>query len=179
MTFLSSRSAKLLSVGFAGVLTCLVLAQVVFPQQVTIFRGKYIAGTMASLFESDDNRFVVGGGPTMTAYEAPLDVRIETVCGTATPQRLVMTYETKANTVGLVQYVDMWEWTSGQWVTVDLRPVTLNDQKVVLDIPLCWRFTQPNTGAMRMRFWVGANGPTVVPNWTVSIDQMVWDVDPS
>lgn len=172
------KRSHLVLIATAAGLACFAAAQFVFPQQVTVFRGKYVSGNLSSFFNSDDDRFVVTGGPTMNAYEAPLDLRLETVCGTNSPQRLVMTYETRANTPNLVQYVDMWEWTSSQWVTVDLRAVTTSDKSVTLDIPLCWRFADPTSGAMKMRFWVGSVGPTVIPNWQVSIDKMVWDVDP-
>lgn len=133
---------------------------------------------MSDLFQSDNVRLVVAAGPTMTPYEAPVDIRINALCSTPQPNRLILTMETKGNSPGLTQYVEMFEWNANTWVTLDQREVTLTDSTMNLDIPLCWRFANPSTGEMRMRYWVSATGLTSVSPWAVGIDQMHWDVDP-
>ena len=178
MKRLIQSSPKKLALAAAVVLTSAALAVIVIPQQLTVFRGKVVSGNLSSVFTSDNNRLVVMGGPTINGYEAPLDVRFDALCSTDLPSRLVLTLETKANSPGLTQYVDMFEWNSNQWVTLDTREVSMVDTTMNLDIPVCWRFAKPGTGQMKLRYWVANQGPVTIPNWSVGIDQMNWDVDP-
>ncbi|MBS1716033.1 MAG: hypothetical protein JST30_17030 [Armatimonadetes bacterium] len=153
-------------------------AFIVFPNTITVTRGKLVSGNVNSLVSSDDDRLVVQMGPKLSFYDAPLDLQFDALCSTDTPSVLLLDLETKANAAGLVQYVEMFEWQSGQWVTLDVRPVSTTDQTTQLNIPTCWRFAKPGTGQMRLRYWVSNIGPVTIPNWKVSIDKLNWDVDP-
>ncbi|MBS1723889.1 MAG: hypothetical protein JSS66_13155 [Armatimonadetes bacterium] len=154
------------------------LATVVFPQQLTVVRGQVVSGSLASLFDSDDNRLVVKGGPKLSPYDTPVNLEFATLCSTPNPQRLILTLETSTNASGLVQYVDMFEWQTNTWVPLDQREITKTDSTLTLDIPTCWRFAKSDTGEMRLRYWVSHFGPISQKSWTIGIDKMTWEVDP-
>lgn len=163
---------------FALAASVAAFAVLVVPQQMSLVRGRIVSGNLGSLFQSDDNRLVLAPGPTVVGYETPLDLRLSALCSTESPQRLLLTIESRATSPGLIQYVEMWEWSSGMWVEVDQRALSLTDTRSTIDIPTCWRFAKPVTGEMRLRYWVGNRTPVAVPNWTVLLDEVVWDVDP-
>jgi len=156
-----------------------VQATIVTPQQYSINRGKWVSGNLASLFSSDNDFLVVKGGPRLSSYDTPVDVRMATLCSTPNPQRLILNMETKVNSPNLIQYIEMFEWNSNQWVTLDQRQMSLFDTTTTIDIPSCWRFAKPITGEMQLRFWVSNNGPVVTSNWAVSFDTVHWIVDPN
>jgi len=169
---------RLLCLLTALALAAFAAAFVVFPNTYTVTRGKWVSGNVGSLMSSDDDRLVVQMGPKVSFYDAPLDLQFDALCSTDQPSVLLLELESKANAQGLLQYIEMFEWQSGQWVTLDVRPVSTTDETTQLNIPTCWRFAKPGTGQMRLRYWVSNIGPVTIPNWKVSIDKLAWDVDP-
>ncbi len=157
-------------------LTAMAAAFVFGPQQMTVKRGRVVEGTLGSLQSSDNNRLVVENGIRISGYDNPIDIEGEVVCGAPDPQTMTLAIESAATTVGLVEYVEMWEWNSNRFVEVYRGPIRRTDTRTVVDIPLCWRFTGSG-GQMKIRYWVDARGPVTLPKWRVALDELTWDVN--
>jgi hypothetical protein len=79
-------------------------------------------------------------------------------------------------TSGLVQGIDLFDWSAGSWVQIDVRPATLVDQ--VVDVPVAdpGRFVEPGTRRMRAQVRFKPNGPMLGGRWAARIDRVAWTV---
>ncbi|MCW5937180.1 MAG: hypothetical protein KIT11_07735 [Fimbriimonadaceae bacterium] len=145
------------------------------PQMLNVHRGRIVSGGLFSLFESDNDRLVVENGIKTSPYDNPVDVEGEVVCGSSNPAAMSLVIESAATTLGLVEYVEMWDWSLNRYVEVYRGPITLSDTVRQVQINQCQRFTAAG-GQMKVRYWVDNRGPVVAGKWRVGLDQLNWDV---
>ena len=93
------------------------------------------------------------------------------------PSTLSVTLEASSNTGGLIQTIEMFNWTTGQYEEVDSRPGSLSDAVVTIDVSSdISDYVQTGTGAVMARTGWRADGLVAIVPWTICIDQVAWSV---
>jgi hypothetical protein len=150
----------------------IVPAPPVSPDSFTIVRGSLSSGGLASLSASDNDRLAVRAGLVLTANEAPVQVEFEGTVPTAAPQQLGFLLEAAVNTPGLEQTVQLYNFTTGSYETLDTRPATTADSLThVLVSTNPARFIDPATLRVRAKVLFRRTGLTLVWPWTASFDR--------
>jgi outer membrane protein assembly factor BamB len=149
----------------------------VVPDDFSVVRGILVSGTLSDLYDSDDSRLVVHAGPTLDPTEPPVWLTVEGTASTASPSEFSFTLEAKANTSGLRQRIELYNYVSQSFEEVDSRAATTTDSvvEVVVTGDLS-RFIDPGTLAMKAQLTWKPTGPVVIWPFTVETDQTVWRV---
>jgi hypothetical protein len=151
------------------------------PNFISTISGLYQSGNLASVAASDDNRYVVMEGPPFTplspsaAIEFRSTGRAGATVGTITVR--VESSTSAAPAANVPQRLDLWNFTSNQWETVDTRPSTAPDSFFDVFINVnAGRFFENGTGNMRGRlsFFDPANLFNI--GWVVRIDHLRFTV---
>ncbi len=146
------------------------------PTSLNVIRGTVIAGGLDEVLESDNESFQLNPGITLNQFEPPVWIQFEGELPNDQPDSLSVLLEAHANTVGLTQSIEMFNFVSGDYELVDSRNVAfIND--AVIEIQLggdVTRFVEPATGLVRARTGWIASGPVLLYPWTISIDQAGW-----
>lgn len=157
-------------------LAAMSFAFVFGPQSLTVVRGQVVSGNLGSLLSSDNNRLVVRSGVRVTTYDNPIDILGQVVCGQPNPSSIVLRIEDSASTSGLVEYVEMWNWSTNRFEEVYRGAISTTETARQIAVPNGGRFTNSG-GQMQIRYWVDSRGPVLTPTWTVSLDELTWDVN--
>jgi len=131
---------------------------------------------LADTFQSDNSYLRYQPGITLFPSEPPVWLIFDANLPTDQPNTLSVRVEARVNTLGLVQTIDMFNWTNGQYANVSTTNASLNSDGI-LTIDLTEnisRFVRPGTGLVRTRIGWKGNGPVFLFPWTASIDQVVW-----
>ncbi len=141
-----------------------------------IFRGVLISGELEDVLASDDAYLRFNPGLTLSSVEPPVWIEFETTLSTDQPSELSVTLEAAANTVGLTQTIEMFNWNTNQYQQVDSRIAAFpNDVITTLDVTAgVSDFVQMGTGAIKSRTGWRATGPVALYPWTIRIDHVVW-----
>lgn len=149
----------------------------VTPDAYTIIRGVLVSGELGDLFGSDDSRLVVEAGIVMSSDEPPVWLTIDGTAPSATPMGLVFTLEAGANTSGLTQKIELYNYVTESFEEIDSRNATVSESVVEIMVtgdPS--RFIDPNTLAVKAQLSWKPTGPIFVWPFQVGIDQAVWKV---
>jgi len=151
----------------------------ILPHDYTIVRGQHLGGGLSDLFASDDSDLEVGVGFVLSDVEPPAWVVVEGTAGTAAPGEFTFVLEASANTAGLTQNIELYNFDTEAYELVDTRVAAGSDAvvQVALDGDLS-RFVEPDTLEMKAQVTWKANGPITLFPWAVGIDQSVWIVAP-
>ena len=151
---------------------------VVTADSFNVLRGSLAAGTLTDTFESDDSYLKFKPGITLNSSEPPVWLEFVGTLTSDAPTSLSATLEAQANTLGLTQTIDMFNWNLGQYETVDSRLASFNiDSVAAVDLSNnVSDYVQTGTGTVKTRTGWRATGPLLLYPWTVSIDQVIWSV---
>jgi len=141
------------------------------------FRGIYVSGDLDDTFESDNSYLKYRPGITLFTTEPPVWLVFDGTLPIDSPVSLHVTLEASSNTVNLTQTIEMFNWNSGQFETVDTTELAGFDSDTVYSINVSSdvaNYVQPGSGAVRSRFGWRAGGPVFIYPWIVSIDQVEW-----
>lgn len=140
-------------------------------------RGVLVSGDVTSVMESNDTYLKYNPGFTISPAEAPVWLIFDAALSTDTPAELELTIEATANTFGLTQTTEMFDFNSGQYVEIDVQPSTFNmDTVISIDVTgQIGDFVEPGTGAVRTRAGWRRTGFTLIFPWTVCIDNVAWN----
>lgn len=150
-------------------------AEVFFADQWNLIRGIHVSGSIADTYQSDDSYLKFNPGITLTPLEPPVWIEFTGTLTTNNPDTLAFKIECKANTVGLVQTVEFFNFQSGDYEEVDSSQATIID--TVFEIEATGnisRFVEPGSGTVKTRLAWRATGPVFLFPWTVSIDHIQW-----
>lgn len=146
------------------------------PTSVSLFRGIPNGGNVGSLHFVDQNYYRANKGFTVNAQEAPIQIIMEGFASTASLTGLSADIMTQANTGGLQQTVDMYNFTTNQWVQVDQRAAPTSDTRLTVGAPGTPSnyVDAPNGNIVRMRVSFKATGLTTLANWGCRVDLSNW-----
>ena len=142
-----------------------------------VLRGFHVGGQLSDTFDSDNSYLQFRPGLILNSIEPPVWVSLEGTLATDDPSALSFTLEARANTVGLSQTIELFDYNVGAFELVDKRQVTMTDSTVVYEVSDdINRFVEPGSGNVQARLAWKANGPIILFPWTVSIDHIVWEI---
>ncbi len=141
-----------------------------------VLRGVFVSGTLADTFDSDDSYLKFKPGITLNSFEPPVWLEFVGTLPSEAPTSLSVTLEAQANTLGLTQSIDMFNWNSGQYEPVDSGAASFNvDSIATVDLTaFISDYVQAGTGSVKTRMGWCATGPVLLYPWTVSINQVFW-----
>ncbi|MGE0001378.1 MAG: hypothetical protein AB7F50_07200 [Fimbriimonadaceae bacterium] len=148
------------------------------PNSYNLRLGRRDAGNLNSTFADDNDvlricKFIV---PNQSA--APINIEFDSTVPADYPIRTVE-FQTivKANTVGLQQDVQLWNFLSNSWDQSALTSITLSEQKTSTP-----GLPDPNvegiTRNVRSRVRVRQIGPVTLSIWCVELDLAGWRITP-
>ncbi len=148
----------------------------VIANSFTPFRGLHKSGTLADTFTSNDSYLKFNPGITLLSSEAPVWLIFDGTLRNDSPGSLDFALESSANTVGLQQTVEMFDWNTKQFVEIETVESSFNlDSVQTVDLtPGVADYVQSGTGAVRARIGYRRSGIVLLYPWTICIDRVVW-----
>ena len=147
------------------------------PASVDVVRGNLISGMEDDVEESDDSYFVFQPGFTLNSTEAPVWLTTNSFVTASNTADLTFALEANANTPNISQFVDAFNWNTGQFDEVSVQPVSFNNDSAI-EVDLAPElYVQAGTGEVLNRVGFRQTGFTLLFPWSVSIDQFVWIVE--
>jgi len=142
------------------------------------FRGFHLSGTLEDSFTSDDEYLKFNPGITLFPTEPPVWLIFNGTLPSDSPATLKIRLEARANTVGLNQTIQSFNWNTNQYEQVSSTNASVNtDSVVTVDLTNgIGSYVQQGTGAVRVRLGWRATGPVFLFPWTICVDQVVWEV---
>lgn len=153
-------------------------SQTVTPASYSLFRGVAVSGDVNSLAAADQSYLQLQPSITLNAAEAPVQVLINAVSPFSSVSKIKFDLVGHADTPGIGQKLELFDWGANAYVTVDSRSATTTDSTVEVSVSNPNRFIQPGTNALLARVSYRVVGPTTHSPFNVFIDQTVWSVTP-
>jgi hypothetical protein len=148
---------------------------IVPPASFSVIRGSLTSGVLGDLASSDDSRVVCGLGP-INSQGSPITVEVNAVSPNQTAQTLSMTVELQVTGSNMGQTIEMWDWTTSQWVQIDSRPASTNtDLSVTVAGTNVNRFIQAGTRAIKAQVTTRFTG-IFSSNYSLKLDQVIWKI---
>ena len=124
----------------------------------------------------DQNYYKVNAGLTVNANEAPIQIIAEGFVSTPNLTALSVDLMSKVNTAGLLQKVDVFNFTTNQWVNADQRAAPTTDTRVTIGVPgtASQYVDAANGNIVRLRISYKQTGPVTQSVWGCSIDLGNW-----
>jgi hypothetical protein len=143
-------------------------------ETLNLVRGVIESGGYNSVLHSDDSHFMLRPGITFTTSQAPIELVVEATGPSLTPTRLEFAIEFHSTAPAIRQTIEMYNFDTNAYETVDTRQSTLTDSVAVVAITSnAGRFVSP-TGLMRSRMSYKATGPVFAYPWRTRIDYIRW-----
>lgn len=144
------------------------------PTAFSFFRGQQVSGGLSDLLISDDLKLVGRNFIVLTPGEAPLQVVFDGSAGAGTPTGLTFTLEASVSTAGLSQTIEMFNWLTGLYETVDARSASTADSTVTVSIATNPGRFVSGTGAVRAKVSYKPSGPINAGIWQARFDYVHW-----
>ncbi len=149
------------------------------PTSFQVVRGLLLSGGLTELATSNNQFLQVRPWIVPNTQVPPVEVSFEATSPTSSLTNLTFRVESKVNTAGIQQVIDLYNFSTNAWVTVDVRTLPTSDAVVEVSAPgNASDFVQSGTGTLRARVsWKPLNLTLIYP-WVVSVDQVRWVITP-
>ncbi len=150
----------------------------VVADQMTVFRGLQIAGTLSDSFASDNAWLKFNPGFTINNTEAPVWLIFDGTLPLNNPASLEIVMEANAGTPGLTGTIEAWNWISNRYDVVNVSNASFNTDAIVT-VPLSnvTNYVQAGTNAVRTRIGWRKTAFTINYPWEIRLDQLIWRVN--
>lgn len=140
------------------------------------FRGVLVSGTASDIANSNDSYLVYQPGFTLNSDEAPVWLIFDAELTANDATELELSIETQANTPGLNQTTEIFNWTTGEYEQVDVQDASFNSDSVTTT-NLSGQIDDFVSGSSGVRARTGwrRTGFTILFPWSVSVDQVLWN----
>jgi hypothetical protein len=146
---------------------------------VTLFRGAALSGGISNLGDSDDSYLVIRPGVVFASSDYPVQAILSATAPTASPSGLRFLLEAKASAANVNQRIELFDFSTGQYVVVDQRTATLSDSITQYTVPANQPdFVDPTTLSIKARIGFKAMSAVFSYPWTASLDQVYWLFEP-
>jgi hypothetical protein len=149
-----------------------------YTSSIQAIRGMILAGGIAQLADSDNDRLVARPGPVLTSLEAPLQLVLDGTSASATATSLKFTVEAQGSTSSIRQIIQLYNFQSGQYETYDDYSMMLSDGRMQVTAVTPQSFIEGGTRAVRAKLSYRVSGPVLVYPWQARIDQAYWNIEP-
>ncbi len=149
--------------------------EVALPVSVTLVRGNHVNGDYVDTWYSDNSYYSARPGIAATPQLPPLEVMVEGALPVQNPASLKFLFETACSSTGITDKVDLFNYSTGQWVNFYSGAVGLTDQtnEVVVQGTIS-NYVNQSTRRVRARLTYRQNGPATGWPWTVRFDLTNW-----
>lgn len=153
-------------------------AETLAPDAFRVSRGILTGGDLASLASPDNNELAVKNGLTVNQSEFPITVEFDSTSHKATPTALDLSATFRANAPGLTYVLDLFDWNSNSWDTVDAKTGTAPLVTTTFSVTgsTVNRYVQTGTGKVRSRLRLKYLAIAAATTYTASVDQVKWTV---
>lgn len=142
------------------------------------FRGTPMSGNLASLNADDGNYLVARAGFTVSPSEPPAQLVLETVSQSPIVYGIDFNVVAKANTPGLDQRVEAWNFVTGQWTVIGQTGATTGDSSQFVSVGgNVQQYVEAGTGRIRVKVSWFRTGLTLLWPWSVSVDQAQFSIN--
>jgi WD40 repeat protein len=146
---------------------------------VTLGRGSTMSGGVSSLAERDSGYWKIKPGPVFSQSQSPIELTLSGEASANSASRLSIKVVAAASAAVIQQKVELFNFQSGGWESVDTRLLTTADQQIDIDVvSLAGRFVNSTTREVRARLSYRQTGPVISYPWNVRIDQAFWIANP-
>ncbi|MDQ2986040.1 MAG: hypothetical protein M3R13_04885 [Armatimonadota bacterium] len=141
------------------------------PESLSLFRGTLVSGGLSELAESDDTKLIVRPGIVFSTTEPPVQVVIEGTASDQNPDSLGFSLEASVSFGVGDQAIQLYNFDSDRYETVDLRGTTTLDRVTNVSIRSdAQRFVEFGTNKMRARVTFKPTAPMFSYPWQARID---------
>lgn len=147
------------------------------PMSFAITGGVHAGGNLTSLLFSDDNRLLL----QCDEFDDVGVLEVTTTSPIASPTKLRFAFESSASRADLTEILDLWNYTTNQWVTIPPSAVTtMTDRRRVFVVTSnVGQFVKLGTAEMKARIrWIPQNDNGAIDGWNIRVDQTIWFVGP-
>lgn len=147
------------------------------PLSYAITGGGPAGGNLASLLFSDDNRLLI----QCDEFDDVGVLEVTTTSPIPTPTKLRFAFESSASRADLTEILDLWNYTTNQWVTIPPSAVTtMTDRRRVFVVTSnVGQYIKAGTAEMKARIrWIPQNDNGAIDGWNIRVDQTIWFVGP-
>ncbi len=124
-------------------------------EQFQVVRGIQVGGDISDTFDSDDSYLKFYPGITLNPMEPPVWIEFIGTASNSSPNVLSFIVESNANTPGVQQTIELFDFSNNLYQTVDSRATTLSDSEVqvVLDDDAS-RFVEDGSNQVKARIGI-------------------------
>lgn len=149
---------------------------VVNPFSFNWVRGEYVSGNVGSLWFDDGNYNVGRSGASQFPSDPPAQIMVESFSPTNTPTAMRIDAQAKVSSPGISMRVQLWNFTTSQWVQVANGPVGMTDTTLIGFSATPGQCVQAGTGTIRAKVNFYVTGTTISWVWTASVERIVWTI---
>ncbi len=154
------------------------LSDRVRPAYYSVTRGLPVSGDTASLGTRDGDYSAWAPGLTRNLNEAPVNLTVTAFTPYQSASFLRLSITTSANTVGITEKLEVYDWSQQVYVTLDERSVSRSDRQSLYTLNLPQSFVNQDTRDIQIRITARKTGPTTVTNWRYFIDEVSLESQP-
>jgi hypothetical protein len=148
----------------------------IVPALFNLVRGTVEDGTADRVLFSDDERFIIRPGVTLSTAQAPVEIIVESESIELGPSRLEFAVEFHATSASIRQTLELFNFDSQAYELVDTRQATTSDAVALVAITSNPGRFVSSTGLMRTRIRYRAIGPVLAFPWRTRLDHIRWTV---
>lgn len=153
--------------------------EAVVPEGSKFLDGFPSGGTLADVFESDDQYFELEPSFTKNLIKQKIELVVQSTSPTDTPTDFKFRLESVmlgGPSGDVIQTIEMFDYTTGFLELMDLRSVAISDESIEItpagDVT---RFIQPITNEITTHIVWESESFTGTPfNWSIDLDEAVW-----
>lgn len=151
------------------------------PTGLTINSGQSLGGGVSSVQAPDDSTLIVGGRPTGTILDRFVNVSFTSTLPVGpvrpTEAQFGIKIRQRSSQVGITQLVQLWEWSTNTWVSVNVRSLPTTMDTLVVDNLNVAQFVDPVTRQVQARIVAGRNRAPARSSFKVIVDYVEWFVN--
>lgn len=150
----------------------------ILPQSVEVTRGAFQSGGLPDLFNSDNSYYNVEARRPTEIAAASVEIVVTGTAPSTSASRFEFVLEAATSGDPVRQRIELFNYVSGTWETVDERNGVPNDTTVnVVITSNASRFINQSTREIKARIGYHDRGVTF-PAWGARYDQTVWNITP-
>lgn len=149
------------------------LAHLAPVQSVQVGPGRYVSGTLDSFNGNAGDYYVIANGPRANQQSPHMRLVTNYTLNYGNLSELIVRCTSQTSVGGLLQVIELFNWTTQQYELVDSRQTTNGDRTVrasIVQDPN--RFCQAGTNSVKCRVSYYQNGPVPVPNFEARINEL-------
>ncbi len=149
----------------------------IVPDSFLGIRGIHGGGQLEDLFLSDDQYLSFKPEVILGSNEPPVWIEYRGTSPILEPSQLTLILEARSSTYGLQQVVEVFDFLTGEFETVDVHLSQTSDLTIEIELAgELSRFVDAATGMLRVRTSWRPIGPIRLSPWQVDIDRVNWVV---